>query len=294
MACYGTVWNGFMNVPCGWCNGCLQDRRTEWTFRLLEEQKDSLMSHFVTLTYNDDFLKYGQEATLYKKDVQDYIKRVRKENKYKMKYYFIGEYGDKFDRPHYHGIIFNAEEKILRQKWSGTHEGEKKDMGIVHIGKVNQKSIHYVTKYMVNSKNVKEGVEKPFSIMSNGIGLGYVKKHKNFHIEKELLHLTFKGGRKRKMIRYYKNKIWKGDEAKRFIEVATKRVDDYYRDLARQESENKEFWKEFNTRRMNLTRRMFKEHKIKKEDISVKLAEKLTINEWNKLINNKKNECIQN
>jgi len=254
MQCFSSVWNGFMNVDCGRCYACLQRKRSEWTFRLLEEQKDSLFGNFVTLTYNDKAIKYGDTATLYKKDVQDYIKRVRKKNKYKIKYYMVGEYGTKTNRPHYHGIIFNGEEKLLREKWEQN--------GHVHIGKVNQSSIHYVTKYMVNRTKPQDGREKEFSLMSNGIGLGYIKRNKKYHVDNDILHLTFKGGLKNKLFRYYKQKIWTNElQIKRLATINSDNIERYYSNLAKEEQENVNFFKELTNKRNNRTKKMLQTSK---------------------------------
>lgn len=269
MQCYAPVWNGNYNVNCGLCYACLSNRRNEWTFRLMQEHRDSKISSFVTLTYDDENIIYGNTATLWKQDVQNYLKRVRKSNPHfhinekgrkisDLKYYFVGEYGEKGGRPHYHGIVFNGENDILREKW--------KDKGYVHIGHVNQKSIHYVTKYVVNSwKNKDDGKQREFAMMSNGLGLGYIKRNRNYHLKNDVLHLTFPGGMKTKLFRYYKNKIWKNEnETKRLAAVTLNNLDSYYLDLARQEQENKKFWLEFVNRRKNRTHLMNKFNKSTK------------------------------
>jgi hypothetical protein len=60
-------------------------------------------SCFITLTYDDDCLPFGE--TLVKKDFQDFMKRARKKFG-KMRYYHCGEYGETTHRPHYHALLF--------------------------------------------------------------------------------------------------------------------------------------------------------------------------------------------
>lgn len=57
---------------------------------------------FITLTYSDEYLP--DRNKLHKQDIQKFLKRVRK--KYKVRYYYAGEYGPENGRPHYHMIMF--------------------------------------------------------------------------------------------------------------------------------------------------------------------------------------------
>jgi hypothetical protein len=95
--------------PCGKCMPCLVTKRQEWTMRLLLEMKLSLFTYFVTLTYSDKNIP--ERGTLVKKDAQLWMKRLRIDlernyDKQKIRYFLVGEYGDKKHRPHYHALIF--------------------------------------------------------------------------------------------------------------------------------------------------------------------------------------------
>lgn len=60
---------------------------------------------FVTLTYKDEFLPKDKSVSPIA--LSNYVKRVRKEiYPDKMRYYGVGEYGDKRGRPHYHLLCF--------------------------------------------------------------------------------------------------------------------------------------------------------------------------------------------
>jgi len=63
---------------------------------------------FLTLTYDDFNLPEG--GTLLKRDHQTFLKRLRqycwRQHKIKIRYFLVGEYGDKTQRPHYHALIF--------------------------------------------------------------------------------------------------------------------------------------------------------------------------------------------
>lgn len=221
-------------VPCGKCFECLQNRRAQWSFRLNEEFKKASSAAFVTLTYNDENLpKDSGNLVLKKKHIQDYFKRVRSASEHTIKYYAVGEYGEKNYRPHYHAIVFNADRLLLHQKWCNA---DGTPIGIVYIGDVTPASIHYVTGYIMKkhgdvdykhgyvSKNY-EGKKTemywaqksvdypswyvpPFSIMSKGLGLAYVNNAQLYHLSNE----TFKTQEGGNIPRYIKDKIFEGYE----------------------------------------------------------------------------------
>lgn len=201
-------------VGCGKCELCLQKKRIEWTYRLICELKAAKYAHFITLTYDDDNLTWAEtEATLAKRDIQLFMKKLRKHNRRKLRYFFIGEYGEKGNRPHYHAIIFNIDKKMLPQIskiWG---------MGDIKIGSVTQGSIHYCTKYMINKYHDYPNKEKPFAMMSrnSGIGLSYIEEFGDWHKEKGDLFVYHKGGYKHIMPRYLREKIWDRDELKKLM-----------------------------------------------------------------------------
>jgi hypothetical protein len=70
--------------------------------------KTSLFTYFVTLTYSPaDIPPMG---SLQKRDCQLFLKRLRKNTKLKLRYFLVGEYGEKNQRPHYHCLIFSDRE----------------------------------------------------------------------------------------------------------------------------------------------------------------------------------------
>jgi hypothetical protein len=209
-------------VPCGNCVECLKRRSNQWVFRLNEELRRSNTASFLTLTYEDEKIpkSFNGLPTLDIKDHQDFMKRLRMkikrdktifphENEQKIKYYAVGEYGTKTERPHYHSIIFNLPEAYTLD--NGKIEAVWRN-GIIHQGTVSFASMHYVTKYLHKGRwqphNELDDREKEFSCMSKGIGDNYcmpsnVRVHgnglKNF--------VTFPGGNKVSLPRYYKDKL---------------------------------------------------------------------------------------
>lgn len=179
----------------------------------MKEAEVSTSAFFVTLTYNTDHVPITNKGfmNLCKQDLQNYFKRLRKLNKNKIKYYAVGEYGGKTNRPHYHIILFNAEEDTISLAWKleGTEIGE------IHIGLVAEASVGYTLKYI--SKDSKIPIHKnddrlkEFSLMSKKMGASYLtQKMQKWH-KKDLLNRMYcnlKDGKKIAMPRYYKDKLY--------------------------------------------------------------------------------------
>lgn len=196
-------------VPCGKCIPCLQTKRMQWSFRIEQEMKVSRTAYFVTLTYDNWHLKKA-EYQLNKRDLQLYLKRLRKKAHHiRIRYYAVGEYGSKSGRAHYHLILFNADEEIIRNSW--VNPKTKKPMGIVHVGQVTQASINYVLKYIVQPEQKDWYViERPFSTMSRmyGIGAHYLTDEMiNWHRSGDK-NYTMVYGVKQPLPKFYYPKIW--------------------------------------------------------------------------------------
>lgn len=175
---------GIVTVACGKCVGCIGDRARELSIRCVHESKMHDDNCFVTLTYRDECLP--NNGSLDKRDVQLFMKRLRKMYGKGIKFLVAGEYGGVKRRPHYHlllfGIDFNDIEsicengKIYRQSKSLFKLWGK---GYVTVGELNYATAKYVANYTIKNIGVdlEEGREKQFIIMSrggtNGKGLGY-------------------------------------------------------------------------------------------------------------------------
>lgn len=96
-----------LRLPCGGCVGCKLERARQWAVRCLHERKMHKLNCFVTLTYDNDHLPPG--GTLVKRDLQRFMKYLRKEKGNGIRFYACGEYGDINRRPHYHALLFNCD-----------------------------------------------------------------------------------------------------------------------------------------------------------------------------------------
>jgi len=197
-------------LPCGKCPQCVNDRINGWIFRLQQELKHATSADFLTLTYDTGNIPINEHSypTLVKKDIQDFMKRLRKKHSQKLIYFACGEYGDKTQRPHYHMILFNARQDLIQPVWG---------LGNIHYGTVTPNSIAYTLKYINKRSSLKPSDfrQKEFVLMSKYIGQHYLKEqNKQWHKADltQRMYLPLEDGKKVAMPRYYKNKIYDEDE----------------------------------------------------------------------------------
>lgn len=184
-----------LEVPCGQCIGCRIDRVRQWATRLVHESQFHAMKSFITLTYDDEHLPASE--SLVKRDLQLFMKRLRKAHGGKLRYFASGEYGGQFGRPHYHMILFGCDFSD-RVKHSG-RDGEDVlyvsaelnrlwGKGFCSIGSVTVDSCKYVASYVIEKITGKDADEyyrrvdpgtgeivdlvPPFVVMSRRPGIG--------------------------------------------------------------------------------------------------------------------------
>lgn len=173
--------------------------------------------------------------TLKKADFQNFMKRLRKLQSEKIKYYAVGEYGSKRQRPHYHAIIFNVQkDEFIRDAWTLNND----QIGTVHIGRVSSDSIAYTCKYMDKGysvpKHSRDDRSREFSLMSKGLGKSFItEKMKKFYNSNLSINYVWQNGYKKPMPRYFRNKILTESNAEKQIEIirgsVTKRQQEKYR-----------------------------------------------------------------
>ena len=221
-------------IPCGQCIDCRLNYSREWATRLMLEQRYGYVFEvdeegepkvvgaypdgtcwFLTLTYADEYLRthktvntetgeINEGTTVYKKDFQDFMKRLRKAYPYmKIKYYHCGEYGKQTLRPHYHAIIFGLpleQDQFIKvgmskdntPRWKLQKLTDIWGLGLVDIGRVTWESCAYVARYSLkkalygkDEEYMKaQGRMPEYVTMSQGLG-------KQFYIDnKENIYLT--------------------------------------------------------------------------------------------------------
>lgn len=149
-----------IKLPCGKCIGCRLEHARQWAMRCYHESALHEENSFITLTYDNEHLPEGE--TLVKKDLQDFMKRLRAriDEQYgkKVRFFACGEYGDEGKRPHYHILLFGYNFPD-RQAWKTTKDGEIRyfiseelnkiwGKGFTLIAPVTYETSQYVAQYV--------------------------------------------------------------------------------------------------------------------------------------------------
>lgn len=268
------IWKRADVIPCGSCIGCRLDYAREWANRITIESKcyPKEKNWFITLTYNDENLPYkevmNQETgesikgtTLYKKHIQDFMKRLRKAYPDDtIRFYCAGEYGDQTQRPHYHACIFNISlEQELLKKYKNNEQGdaifthEKLEKiwgkGFVTVAELSWETASYTARYVMKKQigaeartyYIEKAKEPEFVQMSlrPGIGYPYYKEHKNeIYKNDEITIPQKKGARKIKPPKYF-DMLREKEEPEEMKKLKLKR---------RRNSERNEYDKYFNNK----------------------------------------------
>lgn len=203
----------YFGLPCGKCIGCRLERSRQWAVRLMHEASLYEDNCFITLTYSDEHLP--KDGSLNKKHFQDFMKRLRfsvrpkvgfpesismssdQKRLYskavlepfefpKIRYYHCGEYGEQFQRPHYHVCLFNydfADKTHFKTTDTGklyTSSSLDRLWGFGHclIGDLTFESAAYVARYCTKlitgdmAKDHYQGRQPEYATMSRRPGIG--------------------------------------------------------------------------------------------------------------------------
>jgi hypothetical protein len=165
-----------IRFPCGQCIGCRLERSRQWAIRCMHEASLYDKNSFITLTYNPENLpKHG---TLVKEDHQKFMKRLRRHNDERIRYFHCGEYGEKFARPHYHTCLFNydfPDRILLRESKTGEKYYISQELaelwpyGHHIIGDVTFESAAYVARY-ITKKITGKKAEDHYEIIDEKTG----------------------------------------------------------------------------------------------------------------------------
>ena len=177
--------------PCGWCLPCRINKARTWQHRIILESKSHLQNSFVTLTYSDEQIPFNDngDLVLFKPDLQNYMKRLRKiKQNERIRYFAVGEYGTKSNRPHYHLCLFGLGAD------SGDHIADawtlkKEPIGFVHVGNITPESARYIAGYTIKKltrKNDERLNGKPPEFMISSKKDGGIGHDEVIRIAKEL------------------------------------------------------------------------------------------------------------
>lgn len=284
-----TLQNG-MQVNCGSCLACRVNYTSQWKLRLMYELTQWDSACFLTLTYSDDWLRvHNHPNELNKKDVSDFIKRLRYYAGKPLKHYTVGEYGSSTKRAHYHSIVFGLSpydekdrnavsaawlprcEKWQFDRWRGEKSG---------IAEVTPDSIAYVTGYVQKklsgplARAEYDGRQFPFSQCSKGLGLQFALENSDRLIDNGFTYIQ---GKRIGLPRYYREKLGititdktetlhHVDVLRKEVEYLRKEFDDYMKKFGLDDYSDKnldrvsrEFEQWYETRQFDITESIYKD-----------------------------------
>jgi hypothetical protein len=149
---------GDLKLPCGKCHVCISRRAVEWATRARHEISCHEENSFITLTYNPENLN---SDFIIKKDFQNFMKKLRKTTKNKIRYMVSYEYGSQYFRPHMHALLFNyspPNQKYLMESPSGAKLFTSEIMdelwgkGFHSIGEACEETAYYIASYALKGK----------------------------------------------------------------------------------------------------------------------------------------------
>lgn len=199
----------FLTVPCGKCIGCRLEQSKQWAIRCALEARSYSDNYFLTLTYEDPPINISVNCdsltgefvsedvtgyTLRKKDLQDFMKRLRiwysrHKQHANIRFFGCGEYGSTTNRPHYHLCLFNlpiddlifyGNSKAGFDLFVSPTIQDIWKHGLVFISRFSYKTAAYVSRYVMKKASDDPSVysdlfdlEPEFRLMSRRPGLGY-------------------------------------------------------------------------------------------------------------------------
>lgn len=247
----GSTPKDYMYVPCGRCVGCLKDKQHKWIYRLEREQVKWRTSLFVTLTYDvenvplklddDTIIRYKEYVqcksikdcvmTLLPDDVTKFFKRLRRKG-LSFRYFYSGEYGDQFNRPHYHIAFFfddcaDVFYYYCSREWY---------YGDVQNDPLCDGTIRYITKYMLKGHAEAPPDERCypcFSRNSQGIGVdgfmddyNYYNKTYKPDNEQFIKSVTLNNGQLIPVPRYFRQTVLRDEVPPYTIDVEQVNIDE--------------------------------------------------------------------
>jgi hypothetical protein len=173
-------------VGCRECWQCRKRRVNDYVGRCIAESKFAKKTYAVTLTYDAD---QGVNAvTLIYKDVQDFLKRLRK--KYKCRYIVTGEYGSAKGRSHWHIILF------FQDNWPEVTSNKRVDWkywkhGFAYFQEPDWKGFEYCLKYVLKDQTSRQSDSHLAMSKKPPLGHEFFQQLANQYVEQALVPQTY-------------------------------------------------------------------------------------------------------
>lgn len=229
-----------LTLPCGRCIGCRLEKSRQWAIRMMHEAQMHEENSFITLTYNDDNVPF--QGQLIGHHFTDFMKRLRYHVGKPIRYYMCGEYGEDFDRPHFHACVFGHgfyEDRLPLSKLASggfLFSSERLDKiwekGFCSVGELTFESAAYCARY-VTKKVTGDLAESHYLRVDGTTGEIYYK-------EPEFARMSLKPGIGATWLEKYKDDVYNFDhvvvngmklKAPRFYDNKLEEFDHVRRDL---------------------------------------------------------------
>lgn len=235
----------WIEIPCGQCAECRLNRSRQWADRCMLEAQYHQSNYFVTLTYDNDHIptnevidpltgEISHNATLVKKDLSAFMKRLRRAYEYaghdnNLRFYGCGEYGSTTFRPHFHVIIFGLvldDLQLYKVNFNGDRLYTSAFLnkvwknGFVVVGDVTWQSAAYTARYIMKKHFGKDScfyedynIEPEFTLMSRrpGIARDYYDDNKDKLFHDDFVSVPTHQGSKRIYPPRYFEKLFESD-----------------------------------------------------------------------------------
>lgn len=237
-----------VTVPCGQCIGCRLERARQWAIRCVHEASTHKHNCFLTLTYSPEHLPRsinletgeigdGQFASLNKRDIVLFMKRLRKEFGSGIRFLQCGEYGEAYGRPHHHVLLFNFDfpDKRFWRRAGGYNLYRSESLerlwphGLSEIGSLTFESAAYVARYITKkitgecADEVYSGRLPEFITMSRRPGIGRVWLDRNIDNVYPVDRIYIRPGLLARPPRYY-DRIFESIQKEDFLKVRRSRI----------------------------------------------------------------------
>lgn len=191
--------NRLVGFPCGKCPVCLQKRANEWSLRISLESAEHEHLAFVTLTYSPE--KLPSDYKLVPNHISAFMKRLRTYSQRlgfdgRIRFYGVGEYGEKRGRPHYHLVIFGLPPRF----WQAIRDAWRGSIVDIQIPRTVDAVASYVAGYVV--KKLYTSADVVFR-QSQGLGRSFVDRLEHF------TQIIVQRGKVRYIGRYLRNRLAK-------------------------------------------------------------------------------------
>ena len=173
-------------VGCRECWQCRKRRVNDYVGRCIAESKFAKKTYAVTLTYGGD--EGVNAVTLIYKDVQDFLKRLRK--KYKCRYIVTGEYGSAKGRSHWHIILF------FQDNWPEVTSNKRVDWkywkhGFAYFQEPDWKGFEYCLKYVLKDQTSRQSDCHLAMSKKPPLGHEFFQQLAKQHVEQALVPQTY-------------------------------------------------------------------------------------------------------